>query len=61
MSMKDERRAAWQRKKSNKNKKQSKSGFVSGNARFQRSKLTEMELAYEFDNVKHMGRSSEAA
>jgi hypothetical protein len=61
MSSKDDRRAAWQKKKANKNKHRPKGGFVSGNARFQRSKLTEMELAHEFDNVRRMGRASESA
>ena len=56
---KDERRERWNRKKSHKVRKV-KSGFVSGNKRFNRARVADIEQevsAYD----QRMGRASEAA
>jgi len=59
MSSKDERRERWNRKKAHKTRK-AKAGFVSGNKRFNRSNVQDVDQDVSVYDQR-MGRSSEAA
>lgn len=59
MPSKDERREQWSRKKSHKVRKV-KNGFVSGNKRYNRARVRDVEAEVSLYDTR-MGRSREAA